>query len=57
VPASSGEATASGGGTVTDPTATDPEEDARLKPPPIVLLSDVGRQRAMLGSYCLDYVD
>ena len=57
VPASSGEATASSGGTVTDPTLTDPAEDAPLKPPPIVLLSDVGKQRALLGSYCLDYVD
>jgi hypothetical protein len=57
VPASSGEATASGGGTVTDPTARDPEEDTPLTPPPIVLLSDVGKQRAVVGSYCLDYVD
>jgi hypothetical protein len=57
VPASSGEATASGEGTVTDPKATDPEGGSRLKPPSIVLVSAQGKQRAVRGSYCVTYED
>jgi hypothetical protein len=59
VPASSGEASASGEGTATGPNepAPEPGEESDLKPPPIVLLSGYGRQEAVQGSYCVDFVD
>lgn len=54
VPASSGE------GTVPAETygpTTGPVDESELKPPPILLLSRAGNQRAVQGSYCVDYVD
>jgi hypothetical protein len=33
------------------------QPEANLKPPPILLLSEVGKQKAVYGSYCVDFVD
>jgi hypothetical protein len=61
VPASSGQESesASGEGTASGPgePATEPVDESDLQPPPIVLLSEHGRQQAVRGSYCVDYVD
>jgi hypothetical protein len=32
-------------------------DESKLEPPPILLLSDVEKQKAVQGSYCVDYVD
>jgi hypothetical protein len=48
-----GEGTASGG--VEPP--TEPVDGSDLKPPAILLVSETGRQKAVQGSYCVDYVD
>lgn len=51
VPASSGQ----------ESVPVDPSEStlpgAKLKPPPILLVSEVETQKAVWGSYCVDYVD
>lgn len=53
VPASSGE-----DGTFVEPAdaGTDVDE-SDLKPPPILLISDTGKQEAVQGSFCVDYLD
>jgi hypothetical protein len=50
---------ASGSGVAETDAARTPEpaEDPALKPPGIVLRSAVGDQKAVEGSYCIDYVD
>jgi hypothetical protein len=55
----SGEETAEGEGTASGGVEPSPEplDESDLKPPKILLLSETGRQSAVLGSYCVDYVD
>lgn len=48
-----GEGTASGG---IEPPA-EPVGGSDLKPPAILLVSETGRQKAVRGSYCVDYVN
>lgn len=48
-----GEGTASGG---VEPPA-EPVDGSDLKPPAILLVSETGRQKAVRGSYCVDYVN
>jgi hypothetical protein len=58
VPGSSTEATASGEGIATTvPDADTDIDESTLKPPPIFLVSAQGKQRAVQGSYCVDFVD
>ena len=61
MPASSGRdsESASGEGTASGPgeEAPDPAGESDLQPPPIVLLYMSDVQRAVQGSYCVDYVD
>jgi hypothetical protein len=58
VPGTSSEATASGEGIATTvPDADTGFDESTLKPPPIFLVSAQGKQRAVRGSYCVDYVD
>ena len=60
-PASSGRESesASGEGTASGPgePAPEPVDESDLQPPPIILVSEYGRQEAVRGSYCVDYVD
>ena len=60
-PASSGREseTASGEGTASAPgePAPEPADEAELKPPAIVLVYRGEKQEAVLGAYCVDYVD
>ena len=57
VPASSGEDTASGEGTVLVPSADAEADPPEARPPVIVLRSTEGEQEAVPGSFCADYVD
>jgi hypothetical protein len=58
VPGASSEATASGEGIATTISEADTDSDeSALKPPPILLISDTGKQKGVYGSYCVDYVD
>jgi hypothetical protein len=59
VPASSGRESASGEGTASGPGEPEPApiDESDLQPPAIFLLSEYGKQKAVRGSYCVDYVD
>jgi hypothetical protein len=60
VPGSSveGSVTAEGSGTAErSESVPEPSDDSTLKPPPILLLYKDEQQRAVQGSYCVDYVD
>jgi hypothetical protein len=55
-PAASSESSASGEGTATSGSklGSEPDPDSGAKPPPIVLVSDGGRQVGVTGSFCVD---
>ena len=54
-----GEPASSGGesGPAVTQGRTTTADESKLKPPPILLLSNAGKQQAVEGSYCVEYVD